>query len=362
MDDGSAAQPGKVPRRVAVLTSASFTRHAQHEAGALPYGLQHLAATGLDLVHADRSHGGRGDRIAGLVESYVHRDLRDVLRQVPGLRSTDVALSLFEAEALVYAALHRRFPRALPPHVVLACWSAQMALQHSATEVHALRKMAENAAAIVVLSQNQVPLLTQRLRVPADRFHHVSFGVDCDYFTPSGAPDADNPYLAAVGGDVGRDWATLLTAAALVPEVRFKVVTAPANLGSLAVPDNVDVLGAMDRERYRQLLRGSRGAVVAVHPLPYPSGQSVLLDSYACGRPAVTAATAALHEYVVEGACLTYAPNDAQDLADQCRLLFHEVGRDPVASSTARTRATTLFTQQQMWSAVAEVLDKVLKT
>jgi glycosyltransferase involved in cell wall biosynthesis len=99
---------------------------------------------------------------------------------------------------------------------------------------------------------------------------------------------------------------------------------------------------------------------VPAHPLSYPSGQSVVLESYAMGKPVVCVRSAAMRDYAVEGASSSYEPGDADDLADAVRRTFDlpREERDE-RGAVAREAAVRRFSNPTMWAAVATVLDTV---
>ncbi len=144
----------------------------------------------------------------------------------------------------------KRF-RSLPQQVVITCWMAQYLLLYSARRFRSLRSMVSNAKAVTVFSENQIPIITERLGVPAERCTVVDFGVDTDFFHPNGEAQG---YVAVVGADYGRDWPTLLAAATRTPTVRYKILTWPNRLANLDVPANVEVANA-DHLGYRDLLQ-----------------------------------------------------------------------------------------------------------
>ena len=97
--------------------------------------------------------------------------------------------------------------------------------------------------------------------------------------------------MLTAGLDRGRDYATFMLA---VSELDYpvKVVCPRPLLADLRIPDNVELLGGVDKTRYRELLQGAAVVVVPIRPaVAYPTGQSVLLNAMACQVPTVVTDT-----------------------------------------------------------------------
>jgi len=328
--------------------------------GRLPYGIEALEDDGFDvhlpgsvLDHALPARAAlRGLRVAGDKAGIPFREL---LTSARGLRSADVCLSMFEDQVAPYVTLSRAGV-SMPPLVLFACWLAQRALIYHLPDVAASRRLLRDAAVTVVFSGNQVPILSQRFGVDPDRLAVLDFGIDTEFFRPAAERSDEPPYLAAVGGDIGRDWPTFMEAAAQAPELRFKLATWPDRVDRLRVPPNVELLGGVDRPRYRELLQQADAVVLSSHPHAYPTGQTVLLESYACGAPVAVGWTAALADYLLPDVCETYVPGDPSDLARACRELSADADRRRAVAPVARQAALARFDSRRMWSSVAELV------
>jgi glycosyltransferase involved in cell wall biosynthesis len=214
-----------------------------------------------------------------------------------------------------------------------------------------------DSVGVTVFSSNQVDLLASALDQPLDKFTVVPFGVDTEYYTP--CSDRDD-YIAVAGNDVGRDWPTFMRAAAELPDLHFRVASGREHFRRLGVPENVALLGSLSHDDYRSLLRRSLFVVLPCHPLAYPSGQSVLLESHACGKIVVGPLTAALREYARDGIYLPYDPGDPRSLVLATRRARSSITDDSALAITARRHVVENFTYEHMWEAVAPVLTKAV--
>lgn len=337
--------------------------HARGERpSTLPYGMEYLSPA-IEVSHCDATHGD--DPVSRLLRSrdarlpYVLRyrgALGQVVTSLPLLARCDVCVSIFEHHADIYSRLRARAKRALPPMVLISCYLSQWlsgnddGLRRRATEI------ARGAAAITVFSANQLDIVSGAAGIPVERITVIPYGIDTDFYTPAGATvgsgaahGAGSPYVAAVGKDDGRDWQTFLEAAALTPEIPYRLATAPRMLEALHVPGNVHFLGEIGHNAYRQLLRDAALVVVPTHDFAYPTGQSVLLETIACGRPAVVTATDAMRDYL-SSATAAYALHNPRDLARVVSALWRDQPALARMTRAARPIAEECFSTRRMWS------------
>ena len=340
-------------------------RHADGEqSSGLPFGIDALTSLGFSLRHSDAVwHGGKVWQWACDRSRPLPYQLRpdgavaQVLTALPQIRRSSACLSMFEHQGLAYAAIRQGTGGHLPPLVMMTCWLAETVLKLGRRRLALYRKLCSEASIITVFSSNQVPLLSKLLRLPAERFVVVTFGVDTDFYHPGPeTPVADN-LVAVVGMDTGRDWPTFARAAALTPEMKYVLATRPYVPMNQHFPDNVVGRGMLDHNAYRSLLRTATLSVVPTHPLRYPTGQTVLLESLACGCPAVAARTDALSEYEPTDCVLTYDVGDPESLALAIRTLASDSARRQAMSVAGREVAVTRYDRRLMWRQIANLLE-----
>ena len=337
--------------------------HARGERpSALPYGLDHLSPA-IEVSHCDATHAdGPVSRLLRSRDArlpYVLRyrgALGQVVTSLPLLARCDVCVSIFEHHADVYSRLRARAKRTLPPMVLISCYLSEWLTGNDEGLRRRAMEIARGAAAITVFSANQVEIVRDAAGVPVERITVIPYGIDIDFYTPADEANrpaithgAGSPYVAAIGKDDGRDWWTFLEAAALTPEIPYRLATAPRMLEGLHVPDNVHFLGEVGHDAYRQLLRDSALVVVPTHDFAYPTGQSVLLETIACGRPAVVTATNAMRDYL-SSATAAYALHDPRDLARVVSALWRDEPALTRMTMAARPIAEECFSTRRMWS------------
>ena len=163
-----------------------------------------------------------------------------------------------------------------------------------------------------------------------------------------------------MGRPDGRDWHTFLKAAGGLPHIRFRLATDAYGVSNLVIPPNVECLGRIDHLAYRELLQKAEFVVIPTPDLKYPAGSCVLLEGFACGRPAVVTRTAALAEYARPGAAALYGLGDVESLKEEIETLHADADRRVSMGLEARKLAIELFDSRSMWSQVAALIGEAL--
>jgi glycosyltransferase involved in cell wall biosynthesis len=321
--------------------------------------MDHLERHGLtlrwtDAVHDSRWAESRSASIVRRTEAATVPFAQAVLmsRQV---RRAPITLAMFESEANALTVARRIWPRGSPGVLaVFTCWLAHLLVSAGAVWRAGYRWAFQSVDRLYCLSENQCSILSDQLRLAAERIRYVPFGVDDEAFRPTGEPDGD--YVLVVGRDRGRDWPTVLRAVDGIG-LPVKICCRPRDLEGQRVPRGVEVLGYVDRDLYRDLLGQARVVAVASQPLVYPSGQSVLLEATAMGRAVVVTHTEALAGYVTEGTtALTVPPGDPSALRQR---IVEAAGDDDLRrrlGQGGRSAVENAFNARRMWATIANDL------
>ena len=161
----------------------------------------------------------------------------------------------------------------------------------------ALQRFAYAAVdACCVSSRREAAIYAERLRLPIARFHFVPWHTNV--LQPTFHPPAGAYVLAA--GRTGRDWATLAAAVVDAP-VSVTVVCSKADADRQSFPPNVAVLTDVPYERYRSLLNGAAAVVIPLEEHTFSSGQVVILEAMALGKPVVAARVLGSEDYIEHG-------------------------------------------------------------
>lgn len=178
-----------------------------------------------------------------------------------------------------------------------------------------LERSLKAADAIVCLAAAQRAKLLEQITVDPARVHVVLLGVDATYYEPR--PEPLEPHVVAVGRDVGRDYTTFAQAVGDLG-VRTTIVASARNVAGVGVPSHVEVELDVDPERLRDLYASASCVVVPTRSHEFDhgadcSGQTVLLDAMAMGRPTVITRRSTLAEYVDEGETALLVPAEQPD-------------------------------------------------
>jgi glycosyltransferase involved in cell wall biosynthesis len=193
------------------------------------------------------------------------------------------------------AALARRGRR--PPLVLL-----NPLLDPSGGLLHALLLAGTKRADRVVLFTRRGVDVAAELGVPREKLAFVPLGARARVERP----DPPGEYFLAAGREQ-RDWPTLAAAArGLDVDVR---VAGPAT-----VEPPLRALGDVPRERFLELLRGSRALVVPLARDDRTAGQLAVLDAFSVGRGVVATRAQGTEDYVTEERGILVPPRDPDAL------------------------------------------------
>lgn len=344
-------------KRICVISSIDLSvyEHGGHPSR-WPYGVDQLQRAGNYSVFQPAPAWSR--RFKNLVPKIRASGARDLFEAhvLPGLElrsavnRADVVLSLFEDQAEAYRQCARRRP--MPPLVVMSCWLAQNALGNDGWKSARLAEICGLSTAITVFSENQVPVVATTFGVKRSKLHVLTFGVETEFYTPEGE---DEEYVAVAGNDNGRDWPSFIACALSTPNIRYRVAST-RRITDGELPANVTNLGALDQTDYRELMRHASFVLVPSHPLAYPTGQSVLLEGFACGRAGVVARSPAMRDYAVPEASMTYEPGNSDSMASAVNELTRDAQRRHEMGSAARRIAEARFSSRRMWTDVGDLL------
>lgn len=355
--------PGKLAfmRLLGIFDHGGVRRHQnklpEGSAGRIPgpYCVQMLMDEGVDLWTVQPATGR------------LHRKLRDVVEHRTGVRVdlplrglmrtflVDGVLALLEDKVVLPSRLKQWKipPYSRKPLSVVSCWWAEeLAAGDSATRGR-IRTALAGIDRIFCFSRNQVAIF-EAAGVPGHKVTPVLFGVDPDFYCPG--PATKDFQVLSAGVDRGRDYESLLAAAKLLPDIRFDIFTKPGRIDG-PVPSNVTIHGTVTMEEHRDNLRSADLVVIPTHNLAYPTGQSVLLESMACGTCTAVTSTDAMSDYIEDG-----VTNLAIPLADPAgiaavirRAMDSPDDREKIALA-ARAAAVDRFHFRQTWRQIARSL------
>jgi glycosyltransferase involved in cell wall biosynthesis len=328
--------------------------------GRLPYRADLLRDESTRLLARGHAVHPAHVKLRDVLEHRTGLALDTQLRSLRAVASADVVLAVLEPEAEFPALLRRAGipPYARTPLVALSCWWAEELLTGAPERRRRVLRALEGVDRILVLSANQREVFA-RHGVDERKVVPVGFGVDTDYYTPGPGRPKRFEVLAA-GVDRGRDFGTLVAAAALLPHRRFDVFTTPQRLAGGSLPANVVLHAPVPVAEHRENLRDAELVVVPTHELAYPTGQSVLLEAAGCGTAAAVTRSAAMTGYLEDGVTAFGLPmHDPAGVAAAVEAALGDpAGRAEVARA-GRARVLADANAVRMWADVRAVLREV---
>jgi glycosyltransferase involved in cell wall biosynthesis len=327
------------------------------EAGAAPdtglLGQNHLAEHGIDARICD-SLVRRGTRQPGLVHrvTWFARELVVPWEVGPA----DVIVTPL-GTTLPLAARVRRRSRVVLMNVNFCTMLSRLEGIRREVFVRSLRA----ADTIVCFAAAQRTKLLAQADLDPERVKVVALGVDDRFYRREPEPAA--PHVLAVGRDNGRDYRTFAKAIASI-DAPATIVASRRNLDGIALPGNAKVEYDASPTRLRELYASATCVVVPTRSSEFTfgadcSGQTVLLDSMAMGRPTVISHRSTLEEYVDEGTTAMFVPPEDHDaLASSIATLLDSPDLRDRLAQEGRAAVEDRFSTRQLGAALAPLLRK----
>lgn len=341
------------PRLDRILTAlADETLYEQMD------GLSYLRGQSFDVEVIDSSPdrwnpgAGRGTLLSGI-------DPIRFVRQLLRYRHYDVLIGADSPSVLLFVLL-KRLLRLKKPVVVID--PALDASYRNRMRLHAL--VLPYVEAVVVFGEVQVEFLRREYQERV-RSTFIRHRMDCRFFDPALVPGPpDDPaqrYVLAVGNDVGRDYHSLLVAAAALP---MPVVIHTRKALPQPLPANVRVQSHwISFEELRALYARASVVVMPLKETVHASGTNGVLEALAMGRPVVVSASSGIRDYVVDGVtALTPSPGDVDALRHSIMTLWNQPERAAAMGRQARAYALEKLAMPRYATQIAEVLLRAMRS
>jgi glycosyltransferase involved in cell wall biosynthesis len=315
-------------------------------------GLNHLKCFGID---------------ADFIESKLSNRLRKVnynlahINHIIRLRKYDV---VFAGCSLFVAFVIKRLFRWRSPKLVWYNTFFTQALKRSTgIKKRILISAISSLDAVVCPSTYQRDYLIDQGFDPK-KIYFVPNGVDVDFIRDKQSElrnNSNNPFILSVGKDMGRDYDTLIGAVKGLP-IRVRIVAFDRNIEHLKpLPDNVEA-GPVPFSELIKMYKESEFVVLPTKSENHPdasdcSGQYVLLDCLASGKPIIASQRKTLADYIENGReALIINVGDINGLQNAILKLIDDKELREQMSQNSYKRGTRLTT-----SKLAEELSKIFR-
>lgn len=326
----------------------------------LPYGLNNLEQFGVRISYSDVAQNRCVKLPLRPLEKWVLGcDVVQPLLLIRQMHRSDVVVSTLDRQGLFLGWLRANgmFGLHKVPHVFISTSLAEEVRTATPARMRFLRKALSSVDRVVFYSSNQSDIFSEKLGVPRERLRCIPFGANPDFFKPTGVETKN--YIVSVGWDKGRDYGTLVEAARRLP-VEVVLVCSPSNLFGLALPENVRVEYKVPISRLKALYAESLAVVVPTHDFAYPTGQTVVLEAMAMGKPVIVTANQGMREYVDDGRTgLLVPPGDPAAMRGAVDRVLNEPGLAQRLGTAARKAVEDQFNTVELSRRLAEVIKEV---
>ena len=266
---------------------------------ALPFGYYRAAGQGWSVVYSE-------DADESLVTRFVRRGLSRVLgldlihawRSRRALLTVDAVWTHTERESLAAIALFRLVrPRPRPRIVAQCVWLFDRWNGFSWPRRAAYRWLLKEADVVTTLSPENRE--AARRIIPEIPTELVLFGVGSqDRMRAPRRGICQVPMrIGALGGDMHRDWETLLRAFGGRTEFALRIASSKGSPRARKGATNVTIGAARSEGEVMDLYDWADIVVVSLKPNLHASGITVILEAVACGTPVVASDVGGLRAY-----------------------------------------------------------------
>ena len=182
------------------------------------------------------------------------------------------------------------------------------------------RYVARKALGLLTNSSAEVHSVARRYGLDPMRIRFVP--LNCDLPNPR-FEEADDGYALSAGRTL-RDYDTLLTTIRMT-DIPWQVVCGQNDLREPDLPLNVRVLREIPRDEYLETLRRARVVVLPLLPTERATGQVVMMEAMAMGKPVVTTRSPGTIDTIRHGENgILVDPSDPTDLSDAVQRLWND--------------------------------------
>jgi|Deesub1362A_J573_1020465.scaffolds.fasta_scaffold00962_6 glycosyltransferase involved in cell wall biosynthesis len=244
-------------------------------------------------------------------------------------------------------------------HFYFPLFLAQRIKEMSLAKLKLIRYALKGVEKIFYQSRNQESIFKEFLNVPPEKLQFLPHSVDVNFYKPLN--NSEGEYILSIGGDVGRDYQTLLQAAGYFKE-KFIIVCRPWNQPKEGIPNNVILRQNLSHKEIRLLYSRAKFVVIPTKVFAYPTGSTVLLEAMSMGKASIITRTPAILDYVRENeTALLVEPYSVESLRDAIRYLLdnpeecHRIGRN------AREEVVENFSDEVKMKKISKILGEFLQ-
>ncbi|HUC19541.1 MAG TPA: glycosyltransferase family 4 protein [Acetobacteraceae bacterium] len=307
---------------------------------ALPYGYYRAASDRWMVEYSeDRAENGITRFARRGLTHVIGFDLLHAWRHRRQLLAADVVWTHTEREGLAALALFRLLGRRSSPRIVAQCvWLFDRWHRFSAPRRALYRWLLGRADIVTTLSHENLESARQAL--PSRRSERLLFGwTSAEQMRPPRGESVHHPIrLASLGGDMHRDWSTLLTAFGGVAGFELRIASGQAGLCAGMTAENITVRPAQSESDVKALYDWADMAVVCLDENRHASGITVILEAVASGIPVVATDVGGLGDYFTEDEICYVPVSEPEALRDAVERLARDRERRIAMTKAAQKK------------------------
>jgi glycosyltransferase involved in cell wall biosynthesis len=152
-------------------------------------------------------------------------------------------------------------------------------------------ELIQNSEAAIFIGIGEFDLAKTLFNKYKNKFHFLPFCTDTSFWKPSDNTLKECPYVLFMGNDSNRDYDLAIRIAKKLKQIQFKFIT--SRITKSMLPDNVELLAGDWKKivytdiQIREFIQNCSLIILPLKDSFQPSGQSVALQSMACGKTVV---------------------------------------------------------------------------
>lgn len=214
--------------------------------------------------------------------------------------------------------------KALRVRVEHVAWSFNFAKLPGAPERRMMTRAFAAVDRFIVFSTMERDLYADVFGIPLRKIEMIPWGVGPPVVSSPDTPLERGDYVCAIGGNA-RDYATLMEAMRLLPDVRLVAVMRPENAAGLDVPENVEIRVNLPIGDANNIVKFSRLMALPLVGADVPCGHVTIVNCMYLGKALVITDSQGIRDYVTDGINgLTCDPRSPTSLARRIRELWDD--------------------------------------
>ena len=249
------------------------------------------------------------------------KPLLNVIIIIKHVRKYDVIITANVKTGQLVALIKRILNLKSPKHIILELMLDEERKTISWKIKRRIQKFILSSVDVIFVSaNNEVETYSKRFNIPNEIFSFLHFHTN---IIEPGIIYSPNSYILSAGR-TGRDYKTLIEAVKDLP-VQMFVISDEQSAKGIPLPDNVRLLINIPYHEYLDLIKKCRFVVVPLKELVKSTGQVVILEAMALGKPVIATETVGTRDYIRSGLNgILVPPNDIVSLKNAINKLAND--------------------------------------